>query len=222
MTLRQIGVVALASVLLVGCERPILLWGNLVVGPDMGAAGPFGARHAVMTGDSGNKDDKAPPMRIDIHPQGVTEEATLTGVLEGTKPYLAGVTWHEFTPIVAETNAARMDYWLIGLNLTRTPDRSIYGIVRFPHGAALSVNGVEYVLLSCADLAFAREASFETDAHKIIALDPAPAPEAGDCEFNSLTEAYAATAKMLKSYDRVRHAKDGPALNWRLVKLALD
>jgi len=214
-------ILAFAALALGGCSRISSVWSSLVVGPDMDAAGPFKARHIVLTGQ-GPTD---PPMRIDIR-HGAADEATLTGVLDGTKPYLAGVTWHAFIPIVAETNDARMDYWIVGLNLTRTPDRSIYSVLRFPHGTDLSEGqaapGTEYALLSCSDLKFARQPSFETEAHKTIALAPAPAPEAGDCEFNSLKEANTVAAAVLKNYDRVRHEKDAPAIDWRPVKIALD
>lgn len=225
MNLKRFGALALAALALGGCQRPVALWGALVVGPDMEAAGPFAADHVVLTGDSGDTDDKdtsAPPMRIDIR-HAATDEAVLTGVLEGTKPYNAGVTWHAFTPIVAEPNAVRMDYWLVGLNLTRTPDRSVYGVLRFPHGAdPAAVGGAqdfEYVLLSCDDLAFARKTAFETDAHTTIPLDAAPPPQAGDCEFNSLKEAYTVTQHALKNYDRVHREKDAPGLNWRPVRM---
>ena len=232
MSLNRFGVPALAALALAlplalslgGCQRPVTLWGNLVVGPDMDTTGPFAAHHVVLSSDSGDSDDKdasGTSMRIDIR-HGVTDDAVLTGVLEGTKPYNAGVTWHAFTPIIAEPNAARMDYWLFGLNLTRTPDRSVYGIIRFPHAADLAAGGaVDYVLLSCDDLAFARQTTFETDAHTKIALDAAAPPQAGDCEFNSLQEAYAVTSHALKNYDRVHHEKDAPTLNWRPVKVAI-
>ena len=223
MSLKRFCILALASLALGGCQRPVTLWGNLVVGPDMDAAGPFAARHIMLSGDGGDADDKGESgtaMRIDIR-RGITDDAVLTGVLEGTKPYNAGVTWHALAPIVAEPNATRMDYWLVGLNLTRTPDRSVYGILRFPHGAdpAAGKDGFEYVLLSCDDLAFARKTTFETDAHTAIVLDAAPSPQAGDCEFNSLQEAYLVTLHLLKNYDRVHHEKDAPGLDWRPVQV---
>ncbi len=209
---------AAAVLALTGCSKPVALWGDLVVGPDLAAAGPFTAPHIRLAGDTADKD--ATPMRIDIR-HDATDSATLTGVLEGTKPYQAAVTWHAFTPVIADTRAASMDYWLFGLNLTRTPDRSIYGLMRLPHGAGSAANGrldgVEYVLLSCSDLDFAREATFETETHAKIKLDAAPPPQAGSCEFNTLDEAYAVTQHLLKNYDRVRHVKDAPALDWQPV-----
>ncbi len=214
--------IVLAAAAMGGCTRPLsdtdAAWSTMVVGPDLGTGGPFGDHAVTLTPDG-----DVSTMRIDLRP-GATQEATLTHVISDTKSYLAGVTWHPFTPIVAETNAARMDYWIVGLNLSRTPDRSIYSVMRYPHEMDLMAPGahVEYARLSCDDLAFARKATFETGAKTSIALDPAPAPEAGDCEFNSLKEAYAVTAKILNAYDRVRHEKDAPALQWQTLKVTLD
>jgi len=214
-------VLVVAALSLGGCTKPgtetSSAWTAMVVGPDMEAQGPFGAHFVHLAAEDG-----ASPMRIDIRPgdaPDAAEDATLTHVISDTKTYLAGVTWHAFTPIVAETNAARMDYWIVGLNLSRTPDRSVYSLLRFPHGTDLAAAGakVEYALLSCDDLAFARKASFAT-----VTLDSAPALEAGDCEFNSLKEANAVTPKVLKAYDRIRHEKDAPALNWQPLNITLD
>ena len=224
MRLNRFHAAILAALAFGGCTKPVSdvsdepTWLTVVVGPDLEAQGPFGNHPVTLTAA------EAPsPMRIDIRPGG-TEEATLTHVVSDTKTYLAGVTWHVFTPIVAETNAARMDYWIVGLNLTRTPDRSIYSVMRFPHGADLTAPGakVEYALLSCGDLALARQAAFVTGAKSAVALGSAPAPEAGDCEFDSLKEAYMVTEKILNAYDRVRHEKDAPALDWHTLKVALD
>ena len=224
MKLVQLCALALAALSAAGCSKPApgitedSGWSSLVVGPDLESTGPFGNHPVTLAAP-----DDLSPIRIDIRP-GATEEATLTHLISDTKPYLAGVTWHAFTPIVAETNAMRMDYWIVGLNLSRTPDRSVYSVIRYPHSMDLTAPGarVEYAVLSCDDLAFARKTSFETGAKTSVTLDPAPAPEAGDCEFNSLKEAYAVTAKILSAYDRVRHTKDAPALTWETLKVTLD
>ena len=218
--------IVLATAAIGACMKPApgtstseeSIWSKLVVGPDLEAKGPFG-NHPVTLQPDGDISS----MRIDLRP-GASEEATLTHVISDTKPYLAGVTWRAFTPIVAETNATRMDYWIVGMNLSRTPDRSVYSVMRYPHSADLTAPGahVEYALLSCDALAFARQASFETTRKTSISLDPAPAPEAGDCEFNSLKEAYAVAAKVLNAYDRVHREKDAPALDWQALKVILD
>jgi hypothetical protein len=221
MIFKPLCLATLAVLGLCGCAKPGTeaspAWTATIIGPDMQIPGPFGSHTVHLTAD-----EPAATMRIDIRP-GATpdtaEEATLTGVFSDTKTYLAGVTWHAFTPIVAETNATRMDYWIVGLNLSRTPDRSIYAVLRFPHGADVTTTGakVEYALLSCDDLGLARRARFGT-----VSLDPAPKPEAGDCEFNSLKEAYLVTPKVLKAYDRIHREKDAPTLSWEPLKVSVD
>lgn len=71
----------------------------------------------------------------------------------GDKPYNATVTYHAFIPVIAETNAVRKDYWLVGLNLAQTPDRAFYAVMRYPHGKGLAPgttrDDFEFRVLNC-------------------------------------------------------------------------
>ena len=106
-------------------------------------------------------------------------------VLSDTKDYMAGVTYRPFTPIVAETNAERHDYWIVGMNASRTRDRSTYAILRFPHGLnlapGLNSDAFDYVALDCSDLELARRGSYvheDSDGKPVgqpVKLDQAPA-----------------------------------------------
>ncbi len=214
-----------------GCEKAPSVWDRVVVGPDLDTPGPFVAAHNLtITGDEIAIPAADPPktMRIELTRGLNGDSANLIGVLSDSKSYLAGVTYHAFVPVIAEINAQRFDYWSVGFNLTRTPDRSIYALMRFPHGTAFAPgsqpDGVEYALLSCDDLDFARRSQYPDDGPDSdrVKLDPAPAAEAGDCEFNSRHEADTVTPVILRNYDRVKHLKDAPALAWQSVTVSVN
>ena len=209
---------------------------DAVVGPDLGKAGPFAQAHEVLLdqpspASGSSAPDAEPLMHIDIVPSPAGDSATLVHVVSDTKPYLAGGTYHAFLPIVAETNARQKDYWIVGLNLTRTPDRSIYTVLRFPHGQSFapgtSSDTVEYLQLACGDLDMARSASYQASDDNgkpkgaPVTLDAAPPPEAGACEYNSLKEALAVTPAALRNYDRIRNVPDAPALEWRPLHMTV-
>ncbi len=198
-----------------------------VVGPDLSHNGPFSAaQDIVLTGIVSTATDAPPPVRITIVRGDHEDVATLENVVSYTKPYLAGVTYHAFTPIIAETNADQKAYWIIGLNMTRTPDRSIYTILRYPYGLriepGLTSDAFEYLSLDCADLDLARQSQYEIDttdksgkaAKRFVPLEAAPPPEAGACEYNSLKEAIAVTPAVFRNYDRLKNESDAPRLSW--------
>ncbi|WKL55899.1 hypothetical protein Q1W73_09290 [Asticcacaulis sp. ZE23SCel15] len=162
-------------------------------------------------------------MRIEIE-RGPTEDvATLEHVLSDTKSYLAGVTYHSFTPIISETNAERKAYWIVGLNLSRTPDRSVYSVIRFPYEQTFnkgSETEIEYLKLDCYDLSVARSAVASFDPANVDKNIPDElSPEAGECEFNSLKEAYNLTGLMFKKYDQIKHFDGAPQPKWQKLRV---
>jgi len=198
-----------------------------VVGPDLGHDGPFAAAHdIVLTGMAPTATDGPPPVRIAIVRGDHEDVATLEHVISDTKPYLAGVTYRAFTPIIAETNADQKAYWIVGLNLTRTPDRSVYTVLRYPHDLriepGLTSDAFEYLSLDCADLDLARQSQYEVEttdntgkgSKRAVPLEAAPPAEAGTCEYNSLKEAMAVTPAVFRNYDRLKNEIDAPRLIW--------
>ncbi|ADU13426.1 hypothetical protein [Asticcacaulis excentricus] len=209
-------------------EEAAVSMGDAVVGPDMDKTGPFEnferlTLAAVPTEDT-PPDSKL--MRIEVKKGSGEDIATLYNLLSDHKPYLAGVTYHPFTPVVAETNADRKDYWIVGLNLSRTPDRSVYSILRFPHGSAFTRGQtvqVEYLNLGCFDLSIARTPVSAYDpANAEPTFEPEFAAEADQCEFNSLTEAYAVTPLVLRKYDQIKHFPDAPKPNWLPLTVTVE
>ncbi|MEM9966314.1 MAG: hypothetical protein AAGC58_13315 [Asticcacaulis sp.] len=189
----------------------------------MAHQGPFGDFTQVRLTPPNDPDGKA--MRIEIAKAPNEDVATLTRVLSDTKPYLAGVSYHPFVPIVAETNAERKDYWIVGLNLSRTPDRSVYTVIRFAHDLEMEkgvVHRIEYMQLSCRDLEIARlppEAHDPANANKTYTAEFDP--EAGDCEFNSLTEAHRVTPLIFKKYDQIKSFRDAPSPEWQPLEMVI-
>ena len=211
-----------------------------VIGPDLGKDGPFAAVHditlietipaAAEGSDSAISSSEAAPdtrMRMDIVRNPNEDVATLTHVISDTQTYLAGVTYQRFIPIVAETNAEAKDYWIVALNLTRTPDRSIYTIVRYPHGLAIAPgmasDAFEYLSLSCSDLDLARQDHYDIDTTdkagktqtRTVPLEAAPPAENGACEYNSHAEALRITPAIFKTYDKLKNEDTAPRLTWR-------
>ncbi|MDC7682424.1 hypothetical protein PQU92_04005 [Asticcacaulis sp. BYS171W] len=228
--------IIVASLLaLTACTKPAqeAAMDRSIVGPDMEKAGPFGNFRRITFAAVRAEDTPADSqlMRIELVKGRGEEVATLYNLLSDSKPYLAGVTYHAFVPVIAETNAERQDYWIVGMNLSRTPDRSVYSVIRFTHGANFTPGQtvkVDYLSLDCDDLEIARrpvayfapEPPEGADASASAGEDAAPAelpefkPEAGECEFNSLTEAYRVTAEVLRRYDQIKHFEDVPTPRW--------
>lgn len=217
-------ILALTGLALAGCGKRAA-WDSSIVGPDLDRDGPWGAaKSVVITGPArgGGQD-----MRITILRGAGYDDARMEHVLSDTKDYMAGVTYHPFKPIVAETNAERRDYWIVAMNATRTKDRSTYTVLRFPHGLTiapgLTSDAFDYISLDCSDLELARRDSYTIEdsngkaVGQPIRLDPAPPPEMGDCEYNSLKEAMAVTPAVLRNYDLIKNEADAPRLRWQSV-----
>ncbi len=212
------------------CEKPAeeVAMSGTVVGPDMDKIGPFQTFQRITFAAVRAEDTPAESklMRIELQKRNGEDVATLYNLLSDHKSYLAGVTYHPFTPVIAETNAERKDYWIVGMNLSRTPDRSVYSVMRFPQGTDFSPGQspkVEYLKLDCSDLDFALQpvASFDpANAEKSFA--PEFKPEAGECEFNSLNEAYKVTALALRKYDQVKHYPEAPKADWKTLTVTVE
>ncbi len=229
-------VCAIALLVLGGCNKAVFN-DESVIGPELGRDGPFtAAREVVMTQTFTYYGDGVPDSertrRVTLTHGAQADTGELINVFTNTeKPFLAGVTYQAFTPIVAETNADANAYWLIGFNASRTPDRSTYIVLRFPKDVAikpgLNSDAFEYVALSCGDLTVARRPADyykpkpeNAPATPEPALDPAP--EAGPCEFNSHAEADRLTPLVLKRYDEIKHYDGAPSLNWQKVHVAVN
>ncbi len=96
------------------------------VGPDLAKApSPFGDAATVQI-----VDDKGDTI-ADITHQPTGD----TGVMHfgdfDSKTYKADLTWHAFDSGTKD----KQDYWLAGVNLFQTADRSAYAVLRFPQGA---------------------------------------------------------------------------------------
>ena len=214
---------------LAGCTKRAA-WDETVVGPDLDTDGPWGsAADVIIDGPArgGGKDMRITITRRPGAPGLALDDARLENVLSDTKDYMAGVTYRAFTPVIAETNAERRDYWIVGMNASRTKDRSVYTLLRFPHdlkiAPGLSSDAFDYVALDCSDLNLARSGSYVSEdsngkpVGKPVKLEQAPPPEAGDCEFNSLKEAMAVTPAVLRDYDLIKNEADAPHLSWQSV-----
>ncbi len=222
MILRGVAIGVVAAALLAGCTAKTIN-DRSVVGPDLPVEGPFaGAHEVVITDTRGNGEDAGKAQRIDI----VRNAATLVNVFGNTsKPFNAGVGYWRFMPVVAETNNEAKTYWLASFNLTRTADRSVYMIFRFPKDAGLAPgstsDAVEYATIDCSDLDVARHPADYYAPKKDGETRPEPpldpVPEAGACEFNSLHELQVMVPLMLKKYDQIRHYDDAPELYWQPV-----
>ena len=96
------------------------------VGPDLAKApSPFGDAATVHI-----LDDKGETL-ADIAHQAPGDRGVMTFGDFDSKTYKADVTWHEFDSGLKDDN----DYWLAGINLFQTADRSAYAVLRFPRGA---------------------------------------------------------------------------------------
>ena len=225
---------AFLPAVLSGCSKPASdRFNTYIVGPDLNPAGPFAGTGIVHIGApptdgnsaSSSASDDLP--YLDITPNVTGDTGRLARIVVSTdKPFDAGVSYYRFMPVVAETNADARTYWLVGLNLSRTPDRSTYIVLRYPAGLAihpgLSSDTFEYAALTCIDLDVARRSAASFAPHKdgeaqTSDASPDPKPEAGDCEFNSRAEMAKLTPLILKRYDQIKHYDDAPTLDWQAV-----
>ncbi|HVZ29335.1 MAG TPA: hypothetical protein VG839_03005 [Asticcacaulis sp.] len=222
---------AVALLGLSGCNNPVFD-DESVIGPDLGRDGPFNAAHEVVmtqgfTYHTEGMQEVERTRRITITHGAGADGGVLINVFTNTeKPFLAGVSYEAFTPIIAETNDDAKTYWLVGFNASRTPDRSTYMLLRYPKDVkiapGLSSDAFEYVALECSDLLVARRPAdyYKPKPENAPATPepaPDPAPEAGPCEFNSHAEADKMTPQVLKRYDEIKHYDRAPSLNWQTL-----
>ncbi len=219
--------VFLAIAVLIGfavtaCQKPSS-GGDPVIGTDLGHDWPFGTAAFVRLSDKTNGDD-AVVTRLDITRTDPEDHGVAVNIVSNTtKPFDAGVSYLRLRPVIAEANADARDYWLVGLNLSRTRDRSVYMLLRYPNALhiapGLDSEAFEYSVLTCYDLEVARHPADYYAPRKADAPDgaepkPSPAPEAGPCEFNSPREAADLAPLVLRRYDQIRHYEDAPTLQW--------
>lgn len=111
------------------------------VGPDLAKApSPFGDATRIQVVD----DQGDTVADITHQPTGDT------GVLHfgdfDSKTYNADVTWHAFDPGLKD----QQDYWLAGVNLFKTADRSAYAVLRFPHSSGMSLPAkADMIVINC-------------------------------------------------------------------------
>ncbi len=105
----------------------------------------------------------------------------------GDRVYNAAVTYTPFTPIIAETIRDRKDYWLVGFNMSQTPDRAFYAILRYPHDKPL----------------LARTTRDDFEMQVLTCPGPGMQPKPAATEADSS----AAPAEMAPSLKRGRHSK---------------
>lgn len=114
------------------------------VGPDLTRApSPFGDAPLVhFVGSDGTTTE------ITHAANGDTAVLDLDPVNNG-KTYEAGITWLP----VANPGDRDHDYWLAGINIFRTADRSAYLILRYPHGLKITrpmkSDAFETMLITC-------------------------------------------------------------------------
>lgn len=217
-----LAVAALLSFTLAACQKPSS-GSDPVIGSDLGHDWPFGTAGFVRLSDRPDGDD-AVVTRLDITRADPEDHGVAINIASNTtKPFDAGISYLHLRPVVAETNADAREYWLIGLNLSRTKDRSVYMLLRYPASLTLTPgidsDAFEYMPLTCDDLDVARHPADYYAPHKEGTPDqpepkPDPAPEAGPCEFNSPREVAALAPLVLKRYDQIRHYEDAPKLHW--------
>ncbi len=112
-----------AAVALSGCSM-------FPVGPDLAKApSPFGNAATIHI-----IDDKGDTI-ADIMHQSAGDTAVLRFGDFDSKTYKADMSWHEFDGGMKDGQ----DYWVAGVNLFQTADRSAYAVLRFPHGADMDL-----------------------------------------------------------------------------------
>ena len=173
------------------------------VGPDLAKApSPFGDAATVQI-----VDDKGDTIADITHrPTGDT------GVMHfgdfDSKTYKADLTWHAFDPGMKD----KQDYWLAGVNLFQTADRSAYAVLRFPQGADKDLPfKADMMVINCGmridpdDMADAIESddsrSSSDDSSSGSAEEDqakAMADQLTSCDFETLDEVYAFLPDMLE------------------------
>ncbi|ESQ87082.1 hypothetical protein ABAC460_21165 [Asticcacaulis sp. AC460] len=146
--IRHYLVLALILATVTGCQM-------LPLGPDLASApSPFGESPRIeLTGvKTGNESD-----RIEIlhTPQGDT---TLihTDVLDVVRTFDAQLTWQP-VPTGTPGFERQFDYWLVGINVFRSRDRSAFAVFRFPQdwqSAPGSASDAGMIVITCEMMGF--------------------------------------------------------------------
>lgn len=184
----------LTALALSGCVK-------MVTGPDL-------ARRPTPFADRGTIRLESPDTPIAVITATPDGDVGQVIVDDPKHPYKAQMSYRPFTPIIAETNADRHDYWLVAFNLTQTPDRAFYAILRYPQGRR---DKGEFDVLVCPSDAPLTEKPVPSGS-------PPPAPKALPGELqNAEVFCYAATPEAVETYanallqDSERQTRGAPA-----------
>ena len=202
-------------VLVVACMGLLSACNKAVLGPDLARRPtPFVAEGIVELTDSSGTTQAT----ITARPEADT--ATVRFSELGSKPYNAALSYRAFVPIIAESNAAKKDYWLVGVSLARTADRSFYAILRYPSGRPLQPgttrDDFELRVLDCG--VFPSPEDTNTQASDAISYEESESL----CIFDDIAEVEKHASRVLQQddvakRDALANPKDAPADPWSRV-----
>lgn len=118
----------------------------IALGPDLSKApSPFGDAATIrLVGDDGNT--------TEIHHTADGDTTTLKfDAVDQEKTFDGSLTWEPVTS--ADAGDSTHDYWLAGINIFKTADRSAYIVLRYPHGLKIArpmtSDAFESILITC-------------------------------------------------------------------------
>jgi hypothetical protein len=164
---------------------------GIAIGPELASTpSPFGTFSKVhVMGEN---------LEVDISHATPYDTAVIYASDLGALPYDAEITYQYLTPAVAETNAERYQYWLVGFNLYKSADRSYYMIIRHLYGIVnLDNQDVEVAPLSCSLVALTDVKTIEVK--NATSFDQAG--RAGSCSFDSKSEVFRVGAKAIEAWE---------------------
>lgn len=204
-------------VLVVACMSLLSACNKAVLGPDLAhRPTPFVAQGLVELSDSSGTTKAT----ITARPDG--DAATVQFESLGSKPYNATLTYRAFVPIIAESNAKKKDYWLVGVNLSKTADRSFYAILRHPSGRPLEPGTTredfELRVLDCGVFPKAEDSGTDTKASEAFSYEESDSL----CIFDNIAEVERHASRVLQQDDIARRdaltdPKEAPADRWNRV-----
>jgi len=210
-------VIAALAVALSGCSL-------FPIGPDLAATpSPFGDAPVVRLLDPDSDDQ---PVEIQHTAAGDTTIIPVSPMSAG-KSFNAGLTWHGFDGGLKDGK----DYWLVGINLFRTPDRSAYALLRFPHGTAFAPHSesrdAEMLMMTCTmrnpELALGFDPSEDDEDDEDVA-----GANSKPCDFETLDEVYAFVPQVLaasvkEDQDNAGKAEDDQShdYKWEPVRIVV-
>lgn len=204
-------------VLVVACMGLLSACTKAVLGPDLAhRPTPFVAQGTVELSDSSGTTKAT----ITARPDG--DAATVQFEDLGSQPYNATLTYRAFVPIIAESNAAKKDYWLVGVNLARTADRSFYALMRYPSGKPLEPgtrrDDFELRVLDCGIFPKPEDTGANTQASEAFSYEENDSL----CIFDDVEQIERHANRVLQQDDIARrealaNPKNAPAERWNRV-----